>query len=50
VAYKFEPGNNKIKLLTEYENVTAALIAETIKLFELRFHIVNTGIQQILPG
>jgi hypothetical protein len=46
VAYNFQTGSNKIKLLTEYERVTqnvlfgnAILILQIIKLFELRFHI-----------
>jgi hypothetical protein len=46
MAYNFQTGNNKIKLLTEYENVTqknlfgnAVLAALISLLIVLHFHI-----------
>jgi hypothetical protein len=40
MVYNFETGNNKIKLLTEYESVTQKVLLPVESILQLHFRIL----------
>jgi hypothetical protein len=57
VAYNFQPGNNKVKLLAEFESVTQKVVLRIESVLEngkqhqrLQFYLVVSGLKIIGHG